>query len=122
LLGATVFALSAWSAAFDLGGDMELGDAVHAVKGGPAAAAVLAALLVVVALLGLIRPSIAGLTLLLIGLTCLGLVVLLATVSASAPGAQLDIGWSAIPFTAFFVFLPCVLTSLLLRTPKWMHG
>jgi Protein of unknown function (DUF2510) len=122
LLGALIFALSAWSAAFDLGEDMELGDAVHAAQGGPAAAAVLASLLVVVALVGVVRPSVAGLALVVIGLTCLGLVVLLAVVSAFVQGADLDIGWSAIPFTAFFVSLPCILTSLLFRTPKWMSS
>jgi hypothetical protein len=122
LLGAVVFGLSASSATFDLGEDLQLGDAVHAVKGGPAAAAVLAALLVGVAVLGLIRPSIAGWMLLLLGLTCLGLVVLLAVVSAAVPGVRLDVGWSAIPFTVFFVSLPCALISLLLRTPKWMSS
>ena len=122
LLGAVVFGLSASSVTFDLGEDLELGDAVHAVEGGPAAAAALAALLVGVAVLALIRPSAAGWMLLLIGLTCLGLAVLLAVGSAAVPGARLDIGWSAIPFTVFFVSLPCALVSLLLRIPRWMRA
>jgi FtsH-binding integral membrane protein len=122
LIGAALFGLSAWDAAFDLGEDLELGKAVHATQGGPEAAAILAALLAVVALVALMRPSIAGWLLLVIGVVSLGLVVVLVVTSALVEGDQPDVGLDAIPFTLFFVSLPCLTTSLLLRTPKWMSS
>jgi hypothetical protein len=122
LLGAVVFALSASTAGFDLGEDLELGSAVHATEGGPGAAAVLAVLLAAVAVVAVIRPDIAGWALLAIAVVSIGLVVVLAVVSALVSGGQPDVGWAAIPFTLFFVTLPCVVASLLLRVPKWMGG
>ncbi len=77
--------------------------------------------LVAVAVVALIRPTLAGWALLLLGVGALVLVIALYVAFAVA-GHSDTIDLESIPFTFFAFTLPATLTSLLLRIPRWMSN
>lgn len=115
LVGAVVMGASAASAKFDLGEDLELGQAVHDVDGGPAVAWAAAALLLAVAGLAVVSTTRAARVLTWLGIGAAVGTVIIVGVASLVDGSIVGLG--AVPFVLAFFSGPALLTSLFLKAP-----
>jgi hypothetical protein len=115
LTGAAVSAASAASPGFDLGEDLELGQAVHDVEGGPIVAWVAAALLLAVAGMAIVNGQTAARWLTWLGVGAASVTVVCVVVLALAGPDRSAFG--AIPFVLAFFSVPALVTGLLLKQP-----
>jgi len=116
LTGAAVSGACAASPGFDLGEDLELGQAVHDVDGGPIMAWVVAALLLAVAGIALVDAQRAARWLTWLGIGAASVTVLSVVVLAIAGRDRSTFG--AIPFVLVFFSVPALVTGLLLKSPQ----
>jgi hypothetical protein len=115
-LGAAVWAGTSASAGFDLGEDLELGRAVHAVEGGPIAAGVGAAILATFIFAAFTNPMRASQWLVWLAIAALAVTALAIVIAAVVDGDNDNrVGLAALPFVGAFFSAPCVAVSAVLK-------
>jgi hypothetical protein len=112
-MGSLALAMSALDEGFELGADLEFGAAVHDLPAGPPAAWTLAAILLVVALLGLFDTARAGRWLRWSSFAVPVVTALyLAALALFDNSTFKDVGLTSVPFVIAFYTVPAFLISI----------